>query len=284
LLTGIAIAAIAILLRVTLPFALKAYVNDRLVEMGPYSGRVEEVDVALLRAAYTLHGLTIVNNDAGREIPFLDLPTMDISVQWRALLSGELVGEIVATAPVLNLVRAETAEQSQLGTGVNWPDEINELFPFKFNRVAVVDGKATFLAPGIDSTEALEVVGVALQMTNLTNIHEEAAAANGRFEGYLKSVMQDLKVFDAGREHEGPFRKAWEARVRFGANIFENRQEEQVATRIPYSGEFDDPDIGTLAAIVSLIRNAFVRALSKSLENTIDIEDVAGDTTDVPPE
>jgi hypothetical protein len=47
----------------------------------------------------------------------------------------------------------------------------------------------------------------------------EAAAADGRFEGYLKPVMEDLKVFDEDQESEGPFRKAWEALVQFGARI-----------------------------------------------------------------
>lgn len=348
---AIAAAAVVISLRISLPYALKSYVNGNLAEMGPYTGRVENVDVALVRGAYTLHGLRIVNQQAGSEIPFLDLPTMDISVQWRALFSGELVGEIIALSPDLNLVRAESDEESQLGTGVNWPDEIRELFPFKFNRVAVRDGHASFLAPGIDSNEALEVTGIELELTNLTNIREsadetvsdlnmtgrfmneadmivegeinpnkdtptfdinftlegaqltsanpwldqylnvdaesgafsmylEAAAADGRFEGYVKPVMEDLQVFDSDREDEGPFRKAWEALVQFGAKVFKNRSEDQVATRIPYSGEFEDPDIGTLAAIVNLVRNAFVSALSQSIEGTIDIEDVETDLSD----
>jgi hypothetical protein len=342
---GVGVAAV-ICLRLALPSIIKSHVNDRLADMGPYSGRVADIDVALLRGAYTLNALTIVKDDAGREIPFLELPAMDISVHWRALFSGELVGEIVATSPTLNLVRAESSEQSQLGSGVNWPDQIRELFPFTFNRVTVTDGTATFLAPGIESSESLSVSAIRLELENLTNINEsqeettatidlqgrfmdqaslvvngrinpnedtptfdidfslegaevtaanpwlqeflnvdaesgrfsmylEAAAADGRFDGYLKPIMEDLEVFDLEAETEGPFRKAWEALVNLGANIFENRAQDQVATRIPYSGEFEDPDIGVLSAIISLIRNAFVSALSQSLEGTIDIGDVA---------
>jgi hypothetical protein len=252
----------AIALRLSLPSLLKSYVNASLAEMGPYTGRVADIDVALLRGAYTLNDLRIVKRDAGREIPFLDLESMDISLEWRALFSGELVGEIFASQPTLNLIRAETSEESQPGSDVNWSDEVRELFPFNFNRVEVVDGKATFLAPGIEANEALTVSAIRLQLQNLTNIYEtedetpatidltgqfmdlaplhltgdfdpnqsvptfdidfsiegapvtsanpwlreflnvdaesgeffmylEAAAADGRFEGYLKPIMQD---------------------------------------------------------------------------------------------
>lgn len=342
------IGVIALGLRLALPNLLKQYVNNTFADMGPYTGHVEDVDVALIRGAYTLRDLTIAKRDAGREIPFLDLKSMDISVQWRALFSGELVGEIVAVQPVLNMYRAESDSQSQLGSGVNWPDQVRELFPFKFNRVEVVDGKSRFLAPGISAAEALEVSNVQMTLANLTNINEstaetmtsldltgvfmeeakltlagnlnpneqaptfdinfsleeamltsanpwlreflhvdaesgnfsmylEAAAADGAFEGYLKPVMKDLVVFESEEESEGPFRKLWEGVVQLAAEIFENRQEDQVASKVPYSGEFDDPDIGMIAAIVSLIRNAFVSALSQSIEGTVDISDVADD-------
>jgi hypothetical protein len=342
-----AIAAVAVILRVSLPVMLKSYVNSRFADMGPYTGRVTDVDVALVRGAYTLHDLQIVQRGADRDTPFLDLPVMDISLDWSALFAGELVGEIVATGPQLNLIRAESSEASQLGSGVNWPDQIRELFPFKFNRIEVVGGTATFLAPGIAASEALRVDDIRLELENLTNIHEseeqtaadmrltgrfleqgamalagtidpnaevptfdldfslegapvtaanpwlqeflnvdaesgdfsmylEAAAADGRFEGYLKPVMENLEIFRLESETEGPFRKAWEALVGFASKVFQNRREDQVATRIPFSGEFEDPDIGTVAAIASLIRNAFVSALSQSVEGTVDIEDVAG--------
>ena len=84
----VAIVTIGIVLRISLPPVLKSYVNASLAEMGPYTGRVEDVDVALVRGAYTLHRLRIVNNRADGEIPFLDLPAMDISIDWRALFAA----------------------------------------------------------------------------------------------------------------------------------------------------------------------------------------------------
>ncbi len=47
--------------------------------------------------------------------------------------------------------------------------------------------------------------------------------------------------------------------------IFENEPKEQVATRIEFSGAFENPEIGVWEAAVSFIRNAFVRALKPGL-------------------
>lgn len=106
------------------------------------------------------------------------------------------------------------------------------------------------------------------------SLYAELAAANGRFEGYLRPIMENPEFFDADEEASGPFKKAWEAMVGFAAKIFENRAQDQVATQIPLSGEFEDPDAGVLAAIVNLLRNAFVAGFAHSLEGSISFRDV----------
>lgn len=59
LVTLAVVIAIAVALRIALPHLLKDYVNEQLAEMGPYSGHVQDVDVAVIRGAYTLHELTL---------------------------------------------------------------------------------------------------------------------------------------------------------------------------------------------------------------------------------
>jgi hypothetical protein len=109
------------------------------------------------------------------------------------------------------------------------------------------------------------------------SLYAELAAAEGRFEGYMKPIMENPQIFRAGEEASGPFRKAWEALVQFGTKLFENKEENQVATQVPLSGEIENPDAGTLSAIVNLLRNAFVAALSQSLEGTVSLRDVDPD-------
>jgi hypothetical protein len=337
--------------RAVAPVVVKRYVNDSLASMGEYRGEVAGVDLFLWRGGYALRDVTVVKVAAqgqGRDTPFVTMPRMDLTLQWRALFHGEAVGEVVMFSPVLNLVQSESDESTQLGAGVSWPEEIRDLFPFRLNSVEVQNGLVTFLAPGIQAEESLTMRDFQLLLRNLTNVsnvsdpafadisltgrimgnaplklegkidpneelptfdidfglegarlvdvnpwlreflkvdaqdgvfamYAELAAADGRFEGYVKPLLENPKFFDRKEQTSGPFQRAWEAIVQVAAKILENRQEEQVATRIPFSGEIENPRTGLLSAFVNLLRNAFVAAFTHSLEGSVSLKDVGGD-------
>ncbi len=342
------VAVVAVGARLAAPFAVERYVNQQLADMGEYRGSVEHIDLSLIRGGYTLRNLQIVKIDAAPKTPpFATIPEMVIAVQWRALFRGSAVGEIIMRSPQLNLVQSQANEEKQLGTGVNWPQEIRDLFPFQFNLVEARDGLVTFRAPGISTNDSLTVRNFTMQLRNLTNVQDleepafadldvrgqimgnapltlsgsidpnemtptfdidlsiegarlvdvnpwlneflkvdaemgvfsmysELAAAEGRFEGYVRPILADPQ-FVSSNEEDGPFRKAWEGLVNLAAKILENKEEEQVATQIPLRGEITEPDVDVLTAMVNLLRNAFVAAFSHSLEGSITLRDVASD-------
>jgi len=316
--------------------------------MGEYHGSVRGIDLSVVRGGYVLRDLEIVKNDATAETPpFATIPSMDLTLQWPALFKGSAVGRVVMNQPQLNLVQSEENQEKQLGTGVNWPQEIRDLFPFTLNVVEVRNGLVMFRAPGISTNDSLTVRDFNMQLLNLTNVQDleepafadldvrgfimgnapitltgtidpnemvptfdidlsiegaklvdvnpwlreflkvdaemgvfsmysELAAAEGRFEGYVRPILEDPQ-FASANEEEGPFRKAWEGLVNLAAKILENKQEDQVATQIPLRGELTEPDVDLVTTIVNLMRNAFVAAFSHSLEGSINLRDVASD-------
>lgn len=335
----------AVAIRAVMPAIAERYVNRQLVEIGDYTGRVSDVDLALLRGAYTVRNLTIVKADSPAETPFLTLPVMDVSLEWRALLDGELVGELVMRGPQVNLIQGESDEETQLGTGVNWPEQVRRFFPFRFNTAEVRDGTATFRAPGIDADESLTAQHLQVMLRDLTNVHEEQnaafasvdvrgivmadapialhgrldpneslptfdidftlerakvvevnpwlreflnvdaesgtfsmyaelAAAEGRFEGYVKPIIENPKIFDITEPAEGPLQKAWEALVGLGTQFLKNPETDQVATEVPLSGALENPKADLLATVTNLLRNAFVYAFSHALEHNVGLRDV----------
>lgn len=342
------VVAVLVAARAALPVFAADYVNERIAALGDYRGHVQNIDVALIRGAYQLRGLTIVKRGAEGQEPFLSLPLADISVKWSALFHGELVGEIQMHGPVMRMVQGETARQTQLGEGVDWVAQVQKLFPFRFNRVEVLDGTVTFRAPGIEQNESLTIHDFEALLTNLTNMEErnvgnfagfeisgrfgkdtplsakgranplaqqptfdvnaslenaplvdvnpwlreflnvdaekgvfslyaELAAADGRFEGYVKPILEDPEIFRMDEPSDSALQKAWEALVGAVSGILENPEEEQVATRIPFAGELENPDAGLLAAGLNLLRNAFVAAFTHSLEGSVSLEDVQDD-------
>src|SRR5690606_27155577 len=115
---GIVLAAVAI--RAAMPWFVERYVNRQLADIGDYSGHVEDVDLALLRGAYTLHDLILVKVASTADAPFLELPVMDISLEWRALLDGELVGVLVVRGPLVDWVQGGADAGERLGSGLRW--------------------------------------------------------------------------------------------------------------------------------------------------------------------
>lgn len=96
-------------------------------------------------------------------------------------------------------------------------------------------------------------------------------ARNGLLEGYAKPLLHGVKVFswkqDVEQEHENPLRVAWEAVAQAVTSVFKNHKEDQFATRVPISGRIDHKRLGTWAAIVGVLRNAFVKAYTPKLEH-----------------
>jgi hypothetical protein len=181
------LVAVLVAVRAALPSIVKDYVNDKLQAMEAYDGHVEDVDMALWRGAYRVEGIRIVKTGAQQSIPFFSGDRVDFSVEWRSLLRGSLVAEGEFLRPNLNMVQARNEQQSQTGKEVNWPDQLEQMFPFRFNTVRVKDATITFRAPGIRTQDALKARHVNGEITNITNVvdRDKDAFADFRVNGQV---------------------------------------------------------------------------------------------------
>jgi hypothetical protein len=105
-------------------------------------------------------------------------------------------------------------------------------------------------------------------------LYTEAAAAGGRFKGYVQPMMKGLEILDLEDEEDGPLKLMWEALVAGVSEVLENQPEEQVATRIPIEGSIEGPKAGLWPTAANLLRNAFLEALRPSLSHSIGLGDV----------
>ena len=353
----IGVAAFVVLLvagRIALPYVVEDYVNRRLAALEAYDGHVGDIDMHLYRGAYSIDDIVIEKTGAKRPIPFFSSRRVDFSIEWRSLLRGSIVSEVLFEGPELNLVQGKSKADSQLGEEENWNARLEEMFPFRFNTVEVRDGTIRFLAPGISTRDAITARHVRGQVTNLTNVIEsgketfadfrinadvldgapavvagsvnafaaqptfdvnmevkkvqlpkvnpwlreyikadaeagnfelymELAAADGKFAGYAKPIMQDVDLYRSGEEEQNPLKRFWEGFLDFAAEVLENEDADQVAARIPFSGTLKDPQTSLFATISSVMRNAFVSAFARSLEGSINLRDVKKNLNELDP-
>src|SRR5262245_44342324 len=108
------LVAMLVVVRAALPFVIKDWVNRKLVALEAYDGHVTDIDLALWRGAYAADGVRIVKTGSNQPEPFFDAERVDMSIEWRNLLHEKLVAECKLWKPRVNLIRADSKEQSQL--------------------------------------------------------------------------------------------------------------------------------------------------------------------------
>lgn len=99
------------------------------------------------------------------------------------------------------------------------------------------------------------------------NGYLEMTAREGRFDGYFKPFFENVDFKDVPGQDKRVGEQIWEGVVRFFAFVFKNHRRDQVATRIPFSGEFGSTEVGAWKTFVNLLRHAFVRPWPEKLES-----------------
>jgi len=102
---------------------------------------------------------------------------------------------------------------------------------------------------------------------------------NRRLVGYTVSVkkldfhpigFRDVKVYDPGHDRHKPvLKKLYERVVQGTSKLLENGPRDEVATRVDISGRLEQPDAGTLAAVLRLVQNAFFRAILPGFDHEV---------------
>jgi Domain of Unknown Function (DUF748) len=106
-------------------------------------------------------------------------------------------------------------------------------------------------------------------------MYMEMAAADGKFKGYAKPLMQHVQILSSEDKDEGALHKMWEGILQFATDVFKNNKaDEQVGARVPFAGTIKDPKAGLIPTMVSVFHNAFVGAFAHSLEGSISLRDV----------
>jgi len=172
--TLVVLVVLLVAARLALPWWLQRYVNDTIDRSPDYDGRVGEIDVHLLRGAYSINDLKIVKTTHRVPVPFFEGDRVDFSLDYEALWKqGALRGEITMIKPRLNFVDGETEEDDQTGAGQPWLAIIQDLYPFRIDSAKVVDGTVSFQAFHKEPNVDVNLTKVQAELKNLTNIENK---------------------------------------------------------------------------------------------------------------
>jgi hypothetical protein len=101
--TGVSLIVLALALHLILPPVIKYKINSELEAVEGYYGYVEDVDISIIRGAFSLQGLHIYSEELGKKYPVYESENIDVSIQWGAIFKGSLVAEIEVEKPTVYL-------------------------------------------------------------------------------------------------------------------------------------------------------------------------------------
>lgn len=192
--------------------------------------------------------------------PRVDLTMTDVQATVSNLTNidhrgGSRVAELHATARLLGdarLVAQATFDPLRQFGDFSYQLQVSDIDLTRANALARAYAGLDFAGGRGDFTMALE-------------------ARDGQLSGYAKPLFTGLKIFswkqDVAAGDKNPLQVAWQALAQGVTSLFKNQAHDQFATRVPISGRIDDRQLDTFAAILGVLRNAFVQAYSPQLEH-----------------
>lgn len=197
-------------IRLILPYVVLHYANKTLATMNGYYGHIDDIDLALIRGAYKIDSIYINKKDTltAKESPFFSASTIELSVEWKALLHGSIVGELIFQRPMIKFTKEKVEPKDLRNDSTDFRKLLEGFMPLEVNRFEIKDGRIQYLDSTSKPKVDISMTSVYLVALNLKNSYDSSAllpatvTANanvyeGKFEFFLKiDPLAEKPTFD----------------------------------------------------------------------------------------
>lgn len=169
---------ILVTFRILLPYIVLKYVNRSLAKMDEYYGHVEDIDIHLIRGAYVINEIRIWKKvkkehaDQFDTIPFFSARAIDLSVQWRALFKGRIVGEVYVEDPVLKYVKGKHKQENVKQDTADFRQLVDDLMPLTVNHFEINNGRIHYIDPYSSPRVDVAMQNIYVKALNLSNVNK----------------------------------------------------------------------------------------------------------------
>jgi hypothetical protein len=133
-------------IRLALPYVALHFANKRLADMPGYYGHIEDLDIALIRGAYQLNDIYLnkLDSNTQKQTPFFSAKQVDLSVEWKALFHGSIVGELIFESPTIRFTKEKAEPKQVQKDSSDFKDLKDDFMPLQVNRVEINDGRIAY--------------------------------------------------------------------------------------------------------------------------------------------
>ncbi|HOX81914.1 MAG TPA: DUF748 domain-containing protein [Chryseolinea sp.] len=195
------IVVVLVIARLMLPYFVTRFVNKVLADIPGYTGSISDVDIHLIRGAYVIKELKLFKVDGVEKIPFIDIPSTDLSIEWDAIFKGSVVGEVIFSNPKVNFIGGDKKDgegntTNQTGEDVDWTVPIKRLMPLQINRLEIENGSVFFFDFTTKPQVDIHLKQLHLLATNLNNVDEQSDALPSKITATAISIGNGQLTID----------------------------------------------------------------------------------------
>jgi hypothetical protein len=182
--------------------------------MHGYYGHIRDIDIALYRGAYKVNDMYLnkVDSASGKQTDFFRVKNIDLSVEWRALFHGKLVGEMEFNDPTLIFTK-DRVELGDVKKDTNdFRKVLKDFMPLKVNSFQVNNGSLHYTDNTSSPRVDISLKKIRLLALNLKNVVDSnktlpstitatAAAYEGNMQLNMKlNPLAPAATFDMNAE------------------------------------------------------------------------------------
>jgi hypothetical protein len=211
------VVIVLVVLRLLLPYFVLRYANKTLAEMDGYYGHIKNIDIALIRGAYVIDSVYLnkVDSVTKKQTPFFSASKIDLSVEWKALFKGSLVGEFVFQHPRISFTKDKVEPKDVRNDSSSFKQLKEDFMPLQVNRCEINDGEVRYVDEFSKPKVDIQLTKLYALALNLRNSYDSSAllpatvTANARvYEGTLDFFMKlnplaDEPTFDMNADLKG---------------------------------------------------------------------------------
>lgn len=173
----LAILVVLIAIRLALPFIVLHYANKKLANMDGYYGRIKDIDLALIRGAYKIDSiyLTKVDSVTRKQTPFFSASLVDLSIEWKALLHGSLVGELIFENPILIFTKEKVEPSTLEKDSADFKQLKDDFMPLQVNRLEIKNGNIRYVDQGSKPKVDIAMTSTYILAENLRNSDDSSS-------------------------------------------------------------------------------------------------------------
>lgn len=151
----------------------------------------------------------------GKETPFFSASEIDLSVEWKALFKGSIVGELVFERPVMKFTKDKVEPKDVTQDSTDFRKLLKDFMPLQVNRVEINNGNVQYLDHTSTPKVDVHLTNLDVLALNLKNSYDSSEllpasikASADIYEGTLTFNMKlnplaDDPTFDMNAELKG---------------------------------------------------------------------------------